>query len=324
MAGPMHLLGLRLALRAVALCSQPGNGMSKKKTETACLKSQLSALEALVERMETGELSLEESLSAFRTRHYADPQLPAGTAGRGQKVEILTAGTPHAPTEPFDDDADPLSRSFSAIAGFASSARSTNGCRPTARNRSGCTARCAMPRWATASARPALVYAAEPGAGGQAECLDAAAAAVEPDPRLFAGPTTFRQWTTTTCGAATLPLGVRRGHRDRPPAMPCRPWLFACFAKTTECASTARPSAHDRGTGARERLARMAGGRHWTWKQQAARSISHSWKTLHPQDRGLILASVRLGSLAAGASKRRAQSGLERYAKCIGLAFQVP
>jgi farnesyl diphosphate synthase len=47
-------------------------------------------------------------------------------------------------------------------------------------------------------------------------------------------------------------------------------------------------------------------------------------ENLHIHKTGaLILASVRLGALAAGAGRDERLPGLERYAKCIGLAFQV-
>jgi exodeoxyribonuclease VII small subunit len=79
--------------------------MSKQKTETASFEEALSKLEALVERMESGDLTLEESLAAFEqgislTRHCQEALQAAE-----QKVEILTARTPDAATEPFDDDA---------------------------------------------------------------------------------------------------------------------------------------------------------------------------------------------------------------------------
>ena len=79
--------------------------MSKQKTETASFEEALNELEALVERMESGDLTLEESLAAFEqgislTRHCQEALQAAE-----QKVEILTARTPDAATEPFDDDA---------------------------------------------------------------------------------------------------------------------------------------------------------------------------------------------------------------------------
>ena len=79
--------------------------MSKHKTETTSFEEALSELEALVERMESGDLTLEESLAAFEqgislTRHCQEALQVAE-----QKVEILTARTPDAATEPFDDGA---------------------------------------------------------------------------------------------------------------------------------------------------------------------------------------------------------------------------
>ena len=41
----------------------------------------LAELESLVEKMETGDLSLEDSLAAFRTRGEAHPPLSVGAAG---------------------------------------------------------------------------------------------------------------------------------------------------------------------------------------------------------------------------------------------------
>ena len=55
--------------------------------------------------MEAGELSLEESLSAFERGIALTRSCQQALQAAEQKVEILTAGTPHAPTEPFDDDA---------------------------------------------------------------------------------------------------------------------------------------------------------------------------------------------------------------------------
>jgi exodeoxyribonuclease VII small subunit len=79
--------------------------MRKQKTETASFEEALNELEALVERMESGDLTLEESLAAFEqgislTRHCQEALQVAE-----QKVEILSARTPDAATEPFDDDA---------------------------------------------------------------------------------------------------------------------------------------------------------------------------------------------------------------------------
>ena len=79
--------------------------MSKQKTDTTSFEEALNELEALVERMESGDLTLEESLAAFEqgislTRHCQEALQVAE-----QKVEILSARTADAATEPFEDDA---------------------------------------------------------------------------------------------------------------------------------------------------------------------------------------------------------------------------
>lgn len=79
--------------------------MSKKKTDTPSFEQSLSELEALVERMESGKLSLEDSLSAFERGIALTRSCQQALQAAEQKVEILTARTPDAPTEPFEDDA---------------------------------------------------------------------------------------------------------------------------------------------------------------------------------------------------------------------------
>ncbi len=79
--------------------------MSKKKTTPASFEDSLSELEALVESMENGELSLDESLAAFERGIALTRNCQQALQAAEQKVEILTARTPDAPTEPFDDDA---------------------------------------------------------------------------------------------------------------------------------------------------------------------------------------------------------------------------
>lgn len=79
--------------------------MSKKKTTPASFEDSLSELEALVDSMENGELSLEESLAAFERGIALTRNCQQALQAAEQKVEILIARTPDAPTEPFDDDA---------------------------------------------------------------------------------------------------------------------------------------------------------------------------------------------------------------------------
>ncbi|MCB1787604.1 MAG: exodeoxyribonuclease VII small subunit [Chromatiaceae bacterium] len=79
--------------------------MSKKKTVSPSFEESLAELEALVERMEGGELSLEDSLSAFERGIALTRSCQQALQAAEQKVEILTAQNPDAPTEPFENDA---------------------------------------------------------------------------------------------------------------------------------------------------------------------------------------------------------------------------
>lgn len=55
--------------------------------------------------MEGGELSLEDSLSAFERGIALTRSCQQALQAAEQKVEILTAQNPDAPTEPFENDA---------------------------------------------------------------------------------------------------------------------------------------------------------------------------------------------------------------------------
>ncbi|MCG6967664.1 MAG: exodeoxyribonuclease VII small subunit [Chromatiaceae bacterium] len=79
--------------------------MSKKKATSPSFEESLGELETLVERMESGELSLEDSLSAFERGIALTRSCQQALQAAEQRVEILTARTPDAATEPFDDDA---------------------------------------------------------------------------------------------------------------------------------------------------------------------------------------------------------------------------
>ncbi len=78
--------------------------MSRKKTEPPSFEDSLNELEALVERMESGEMSLEESLGAFERGISLTRTCQQALQAAEQKVEVLTARTAEADTEPFDDD----------------------------------------------------------------------------------------------------------------------------------------------------------------------------------------------------------------------------
>ncbi len=79
--------------------------MSKKKTPPTSFEDALNELEALVEQMEGGDMSLEQSLGAFERGIALTQQCQVALRAAEQKVEVLTANTTDAPTEPLDDDA---------------------------------------------------------------------------------------------------------------------------------------------------------------------------------------------------------------------------
>ncbi len=78
--------------------------MSEQQPEPLDFEQALKELEALVERMEQGELSLEDSLKSFErgialTRHCQQSLREAE-----QKVEILTSKDGDSRAEPFRPD----------------------------------------------------------------------------------------------------------------------------------------------------------------------------------------------------------------------------
>ncbi len=79
--------------------------MPKKKTVNPSFEDALDELEQLVERMESGDMPLEESLGAFERGIALTRSCQQALQTAEQKVEILTAKTRDAETEPFDDDA---------------------------------------------------------------------------------------------------------------------------------------------------------------------------------------------------------------------------
>lgn len=77
--------------------------MPRKKTEPPSFEASLSELEALVERMEGGEMTLEESLGAFERGITLTKTCQQALQAAEQKVEMLTRNEPDADTEPFDN-----------------------------------------------------------------------------------------------------------------------------------------------------------------------------------------------------------------------------
>jgi len=78
--------------------------MAKKKPSTLSFEDALSELESLVETMEKGDLSLEESLQSFERGVELTRTCQKALKEAEQKVEILTANTPDAELESFDRD----------------------------------------------------------------------------------------------------------------------------------------------------------------------------------------------------------------------------
>lgn len=78
--------------------------MAKKAPQ---LEESLDQLEALVERMESGELTLEESLAAFEQGVKLTRECQQALTQAEQKVRILLEQDPDSTPVPFDDRNEP-------------------------------------------------------------------------------------------------------------------------------------------------------------------------------------------------------------------------
>ena len=78
--------------------------MTDSKDPPISFEAALSELESLVERMESGELTLEESLQAFEQGIALTRTCQQALAEAEQKVEILTSNDPQADAEPFESE----------------------------------------------------------------------------------------------------------------------------------------------------------------------------------------------------------------------------
>ena len=174
--------------------------------------------------------------------------------------------------------------------------------------------------------RPVLVYAAGQALGVKPDCLDGAACAVElihayslvhddlpamDDDDLRRGrPTCHRAYDEATAilaGDALQTLAFRVLCEDD----------GLCIDRADRLRMIAE-LAHASGSRG------MAGGQALDIAATGREIDLAQLENLHIHKTGaLILASVRLGALAAGAANDPRAPGLERYAKCIGLAFQV-
>ncbi len=78
--------------------------MTERNDDTFDFEASLQELEALVSRMERGELTLEESLRSFE-RGIELTRACQGALNRAeQKVEILLAADENSPTVPFEPE----------------------------------------------------------------------------------------------------------------------------------------------------------------------------------------------------------------------------
>ena len=77
--------------------------MARKKSALDFEQS-LNALQSVVERLETGELSLEDSLTAFEQGVTLTRECQAALAQAEQKVNLLLERGGEVKTQPFDAD----------------------------------------------------------------------------------------------------------------------------------------------------------------------------------------------------------------------------
>jgi exodeoxyribonuclease VII small subunit len=76
----------------------------KKRTAEPDFENSLAELETLVEKMEKGDLSLEESLQAFERGVQLTRSCQKALATAEQKVQQLLEQTENATPVPFDSD----------------------------------------------------------------------------------------------------------------------------------------------------------------------------------------------------------------------------
>ncbi len=76
--------------------------MAAKKTRSVDFEAMLAELEAVVERLEHGELPLEDSLRQFERGVDLARSCQEALKQAEQKVEILMRRTPDASPEPFE------------------------------------------------------------------------------------------------------------------------------------------------------------------------------------------------------------------------------
>jgi exodeoxyribonuclease VII small subunit len=78
--------------------------VATRKTKTRDFEQSLAELETVVERLENGDLPLEEALKQFERGVELARGCQADLRKAEQRVEILLKKTPDAPTEPFEPE----------------------------------------------------------------------------------------------------------------------------------------------------------------------------------------------------------------------------
>ncbi|MGD8842567.1 MAG: exodeoxyribonuclease VII small subunit [Gammaproteobacteria bacterium] len=78
--------------------------MAKRSTKTPDFETALSELEALVEKMERGDLSLDESLQQFERGVQLTRSCQQALKDAEQKVQVLLEKDGQITLEPFEDD----------------------------------------------------------------------------------------------------------------------------------------------------------------------------------------------------------------------------
>jgi exodeoxyribonuclease VII small subunit len=80
----------------------PENPVTSKKTKALDFEQSLAELEAVVERLEHGELPLEDALKQFERGIELARSCQASLKSAEQRVEILLKKTPDEEPEPFE------------------------------------------------------------------------------------------------------------------------------------------------------------------------------------------------------------------------------
>ena len=78
--------------------------MAKKPTTPPSFEEALNELESLVETLEQGDLSLEESLKSFERGVALTRTCQQALKDAEQKIQILSEASPNAEPEPFQRD----------------------------------------------------------------------------------------------------------------------------------------------------------------------------------------------------------------------------